>query len=188
MTRRAILLLLCSLLGVPFVARTDDTDGAVGRVSPYGAKTAFVLKFPEFISWPEGSLGANGSIKLGVAASDRDFKHFFALHERKVSVNGENKPRRLVVHRYDPKNGPAKLDIVYVTHSYRRQLPDVVKQMSNRATLIISESEDSLDKGSMIDFFINEQSRMRFEIRDENARKRGLKIDAQLLQVSEERP
>lgn len=157
-------------------------------VTEYAAKSALVFKLPGFVKWPESGRAAQETFVLAVAGAKQPFTHFKALSGKPILVKGESNTRTLIVKPFTKESAPDEIDMLFVCDSAEQRIPEILAQVKGHDVLTVGESRGFLDHGGMIEFFVNRKKRVRFTIRNENALKRGLRMDTQLLQISEPRP
>ena len=148
-------------------------------VSERGVKAAFVYKFLGYIEWPANAFPQGDSpIVVGVIGGDEIAGELAdAVRGRAVG------PRPVEVRRLragDPLTG---LNAVFIGASERARLATIARAALARNILVITESEDALDQGSVINLVLID-GRVRFEVSLEAAERAGLKLSSRMLAVA----
>jgi hypothetical protein len=150
-----------------------------GRDGETRIKAAFLAKFGDFVEWPPTAFaGPQERFTIGVMGADAlgaELERVVAtrtVHGRPVAV------RRL--HRGEPLDG---LHVLFVGAAETAALAQVLRMAPGRALLVVTESDEALAAGSMINF-VPEASRVRFDIALAAAQRAELRISARLLSVA----
>ncbi len=146
----------------------------------YLIKAGLLLKFSEFIQWPE-TYGANGSheepINICIKGKD-NFQNLLTL------ANDADIIRRNILVRNDvPLSLLKTCHIVFISISFNDRLNDVLDNLQNAPVLVISESEGNGQKGVGINF-IKVDNKVRFEINHAVLTKTGLKVSSELINLA----
>jgi len=143
-------------------------------------EAAFIYQFRNYITWPD---------EAG-AAETRDFIISIVGNEKilfqeleKLAKTKKMKNRSIEVHSTETISRLQKSDIVIVASKDPELLQDVVRKLKGERTLIVSHADDFAKKGSMINFFV-EDDRLRFEINLSAIKKENLQISSQLLNLA----
>jgi len=72
---------------------------------------------------------------------------------------------------------------VFVGASEKARLPQIARAAQTRGILVISESDDGLDAGSVINLVVID-GRVRFEVGLEAAERTGIRLSSRLLAVA----
>lgn len=147
------------------------------QASEYGIKAAYLFKFVGYVEWPPQALG-NAPLAIGVLESD-------AMTEELARVaNGRSSGGRTVavrrLERGDPLTG---LHVVFVGRSARDALARVLRAAQGRPLLTVTEADEGLAAGGMINFVVVEQ-KVRFDVALAPADAVSLKISSRLLAVA----
>ncbi|MEO8855916.1 MAG: YfiR family protein [Burkholderiaceae bacterium] len=177
-TRRALLGSFAwpALLLLPRLGRsaTDESVTVERRV-----KAAFLYKFMGYIAWPDNAFAKPGaSLVMGVLGDDALADELAEMVAGR-SVEGH----ALVVKRLRDTDSAAGVHLLFVARSETSHLPVLARSSGAQPLLIVSEAEDALEQGSMINFVIN-AGRVKFDIAPEAAERRGVKLSSRLLTVA----
>jgi hypothetical protein len=166
-------LVLCITLSP---AQTQDGGG---QLAPERAvKAAFLYKFAGYVDWPSGTFArADTPLTIAVMGDDQ-FADVLAEY-----VAGRTVDEHPIAVRKQKDDGLAEgTNILFIARNDKAGMRTAAS--SQRAVLIVTESEGALSLGSVINFVVS-GGRVRFETSTENADKRRLKLASGLLRVAQ---
>jgi hypothetical protein len=166
----AVLALLFSL---PALAQTE------GRAAEIQIKAAFLYKFGGFVEWPPRVFARPDSpIVIGVMGADA------LAEELERAVTGRTVQGRAVAVRRVRRGDPyAGLHVLFVGRSEAGRLGEILEAASGQPLLTVTDSEEGLARGSMINF-VTVDDKVRFDIALPQAERGQLKISSRLLAVA----
>jgi hypothetical protein len=140
------------------------------------AQALFVYNFAKFIDWPESQL--NGEFVIGVVGNSDVYNEI-------VSVSSGKKLRNLniVVKKMNKTSDLSSCNVIFICENESSNLATIVNYYKNSPTLIITERQGLIHKGSCISFRL-EDDKLRYEISKKNFASRGLAIDKRLEQMA----
>ncbi len=142
-------------------------------------KAAFLYKFPNYVEWPASSFPKIDSpYVIGVIGNDA-----IASDLSRMSANRSIRNRPIIVKDLASGESLHGIHLLFIGRSERTKLPQLLKQLASQPTLTVTETDDALTQGSMINFRIVEE-RVRFEISLDAAEKSGLKLSSRLLALA----
>jgi hypothetical protein len=149
------------------------------RASEAQVKAAFLYKFGGFIEWPAAAFSrADSAFVIGVLGAEG------AAAELGRVVAGRNiQGRSVAVQKLKRGDSLAGLHLLFVGQSESGRLAEVLAAAKGQPLLIVTETEDALTKGSMINF-ITVEDKVRFDVALPQAERGHLKISARLLAVA----
>lgn len=162
-------LLLLTVTGAAPVA-------AQASFSPDEVIAAFLLRFPQFVEWPESALEGRQDLQICVAEPDPFGSHLEALAEGEQLLGRRFTTRRV--------SGPGMLDgchVLYVS-SVANRASALLEAASERPLLTVGESSDFLAQGGIIHLIIGPN--VRFQVNAEAAERAGLQLSSQLLALA----
>jgi len=167
------MLQLCALLAAASALGQGD------RASEAQVKAAFLYKFGGFIEWPAAAFSrADSAFVIGVLGAEG------AAAELERVVAARNiQGRSVAVHRLKRGESLAGLHLLFVGQSESGRLAEVLAAAKGQPLLVVTETEDALTKGSMINF-ITVEDKVRFDVALPQAERGQLKISARLLAVA----
>ena len=169
----ALSMVVAAGLACPRPAQAD------AQVDEYRVKAAFLYKFGSYIEWPSGSFArADSPVTIGVMGAD-------ALAEELTRiVAGRNVNGRPVrVRKLRPGDPIAGLHVLFVGRGEGGRLAEILAAARGQALLTVTESEEGLELGSMINFVVVED-KVRFDIAPPPSESSNLKISTRLLGVA----
>ena len=148
--------------------------------SEYQVKAVFLYNFSRFVEWPETAFADPKSpFVVGVFG----FDPFGA--DLDEAVRGESvRGHPLVVRRVRNPAEVADCQILFIHHSERDRLPEVLAAVDKRSILTVSDLENAAQLGVMIRF-VTQNGRIRMRINAESARAAQLTISSNLLRSAE---
>ena len=142
-------------------------------------KAAFLYRFGSFVEWPPSPLTDEAQpFIIAVAGADAIAEHL-ALITAQRTMNG----RPVVVRRVARGDEVGTPHILFVGRDARRFLPALVDDLGDAATLVVSEFEDGIEHGSMIDLVVIDE-RVRFDVAPGVAERHGIKVSSRVLAIA----
>jgi YfiR/HmsC-like len=174
--RAAALMFAAMLATWPLHAGAEDDASTLER----NVKAAFLYKFTAYVEWPAAAFAAPDSpIVIGVAGDDA-----LAAELGRITANRQVAGRPLTVRRVADSDNLGGLHMLYLGHGETARIPQFVRALQSRPTLLVTEAEGARAQGSIISFVVVD-GRVRFNIANDEAEKRGLKLSSRLLQVAQ---
>jgi prepilin-type processing-associated H-X9-DG protein len=159
------------LLPAPAHAQASDPETAERQV-----KAAYVSKFASYVEWPPPAFTTmDAPVNIGVLGDDSMAAYISQLVAGRM-VNG----RPVKVHTLSADSPVAGLHILFVGRSLNPQLHQVLASARSLPLLTVTEAEDALAHGSMINFVMVD-GRVRFEVSQKAAQPHNVRISARLL-------
>jgi hypothetical protein len=171
-------LVVLGALAAPSAAQ-QARENSSQAAAEHEVKAAFLFKFLPFIEWPAGAFdGPEAPIVIGILGSPEIAADLEALAEGRP-LHG----RGVEVSRIDPQEATEGLHVLFIGRSEERRLPEIARALRGRPVLIVSEAQDALDQGSMVNFVVA-GGRVRFEVSLDAAAQAKLRISARMLSVA----
>jgi hypothetical protein len=141
-------------------------------------KAAFVSKFPQFVEWPQTAATAPGHIEVCVALPDPFGPDLDAL------VSGQSfGGRQLVARRVGSESDLNGCGVLYLGVRPGRRAHPLLRRAAALPILTVGDDPEFLDDGGIVRLRVLD-GRVRFDINAAAARKVGLRISSQLLQLA----
>jgi hypothetical protein len=175
-TVAALAWLAAMMAAVPCRAQPPNE---AARFSDYAVKAAYLYKFASYVDWPEDLLDAASPLRIGVLGA-QDLAEELALITSGRTVDG----RSITVTRLRSSDTVDDLHILFVGRDESGRLERLLAPARIRPILTVTDSDDALTAGSIINFIVSDE-RVRFEISLFEAEQRGLRIDSRLLAVAQ---
>lgn len=148
-------------------------------VSEYDVKAAFLFKFAQYVEWPATAFPqVDAPFCIGVLGDDP----FGGALDAAVA-GGTINNRKLVIKRSNRVEDLKTCQILFISKSEQAQVGPILDSLGNASILTVGEVDGFADRGGIINFFLA-GNKVRFEINPEAARRKGLKINSQLLRVA----
>lgn len=155
--------------------------GGESGLSENQIKAAYLYKFAAYVEWPPSAFAeANTPITIGVIGADEIVAELGNLRTDHSLVND----RAVEVKPLKPGESFSGVQILFIGRQQRQQLKQLLDNIQSQPILTVTESENALDAGSVINF-IPIDDRIRFEVSVLHAERGGLKISARLLGVAQ---
>lgn len=157
----------------PSVAEKSPT------VSEYQIKATFLMRFGKYITYPKGALGESGSIFNICILGDDPFEGSLDTLVTSEKIQG-----RLVKTNYlRDVEAAGGCQVLFVSPSEQRQLTHILAYVKMRPILTVSDMEDFVTRGGMIQFYILDNN-VRFFIDPVTAGEAKLIVSSRLLQIA----
>jgi len=136
-------------------------------------KATFIYNFTKYIDWPEKY--KQGNFVIGVLGTTSFYNDLTTLLSKK-SV-GEQK---FEIKSYTNTQSVSSVcHILFITSENSFMLPEVIKKLKDKSTLIVTEKSGLAKQGSGINFIV-ENNKQRFELNKSNVEKYNLRISSTL--------
>lgn len=165
------MLLFCLFLAFGAQAQSQPTE--------YQIKAAFLFNFAKFVEWPpEAFAETNSPIVVGVLG-----KNVFGTDLETIIRDKTVNNRRFEFKNFSSASEAAHCHILFISPSEKENLKKIVEGLNKASVLTVSETDQFIQAGGMINFFLQD-SKIRFQISDDAAKKAGLKISSKLLSLA----
>ncbi len=136
-------------------------------------KATFIYNFTKYIAWPDKY--KEGNFVIGVVGTTSFYNDLTALLSTKTV--GSQKFEIKSYSSVDAVTGTCH--ILFIPAENSSVLPDVIKKMKGKSTLIITEKSGLAKQGSAINFIVD-NNKQRFEMNRTNIEKYSLKVSTTL--------
>jgi hypothetical protein len=160
-------------------ARTAADDDAAGLLERR-VKAALIYRLTNYVEWPESAFAdASSAFGIGIAGAD-----LIAAELTEFAAGRRVLNRPLTVRRRAGRADAFKgVQLVFIGRDESAQLASIIRAAPRNA-LIVTESENALQLGSVVNFVIVD-GQVRFEVSLEAAQKRNLRLSSRLLSVAQ---
>ncbi len=136
-------------------------------------KATFIYNFTKYIDWPEKY--KEGNFVIGVLGTTAFYNDLTSLLSKK-SV-GEQK---FEIKSYTGSESVSSVcHILFIPAENSSLLPEVLKKLKGKSTLIVTEKNGMAKQGAAINFVVD-NNKQRFEMNKNNAEKYNLKVSSTL--------
>lgn len=139
-------------------------------------KAAFLFHFASYVEWP-GRRDPDQPVIVGVAGADPIAQELHRIVRERGGAG-----RSLVVRRVAANPALPAVDILFVGRGAASKLAALAHAVEGLPVLVVSDVENALQHGSMINFITTD--RVRFEVALDAAMQAGLRLSARLLAVA----
>jgi hypothetical protein len=145
----------------------------------YQIKAAFLYNFAKFVEWPPSAFAdAQSPIVIGVLG-----KNVFDSNLEKIIHGKTVNNRPFLFKEFHTAIEATKCHILFISASEKEKLPKILASLQGTSVLTVSETDQFIASGGMINFVIEDQ-KIHFQINDAAAKKAGLKISSKLLSLA----
>lgn len=145
------------------------------RVDEYQIKAALLAKLPLFVQWPASQ--SEDKLVVGVLGENALYKHLMGMPG--LVIGG----KKLEIKKCLGVEDAAACQIVFVGASEAGRLPGLLSRNANASILTVGEQSSFIEHGGVM-ALVADKRNVHLEINVEAARKAGLRIDPQLLQMA----
>lgn len=157
-------LVMCLTLLVSMNLLAQDRD--------YTYKTIFIYNFIKYIEWPANKQ----SFKIGILNGTPEVMSAFEKMVEKKSGEGSG----IVLENYRSPASAGDCQILFIPHNESNNLSEVSAKLAGKPTLIVTEADGLIKKGSGINFIVVD-GKLRFELNRTNLKDADLKVATSLL-------
>ncbi|WP_073215885.1 YfiR family protein [Massilia sp. CF038] len=159
-----------------------DAPGPANASSPSlerKVKAAFLYKFLGYAEFPANAFSdASAPLVIGVVGADE-----LAAELTRIVSGRSVQSRPIVVKVFAEGEAPAGVHLLFIGGSDSAHVKAVLKAAQPAPMLLVSEAENGLQLGSVINFKIVDE-RVRFDVSLEAADKNSVKLSSRLLTVA----
>ena len=143
-------------------------------------KSLFLLNFAKYVDWPSNAFAAtNAPILIGVIGESKLGGELAKTVEGK-SVDG----RPIRIRQIQTPEDFDKCHILFIGASEKTALVEILSRIRTRPVLTVSETDQFLEQGGVINF-VKKEGKIRLEINLDAARQAKLQISSKLLNVAD---
>ncbi len=145
----------------------------------YQVKAAFLFNFAKFVDWPPDAF-PSGTAPITLCVFRRD-PFGGALDEviREKTINN----RELLARRINQLPELKTCQLVFVSDSAEKQLPEILNSLKGASALVVGESADFAERGGAVQFFL-ENNKLRFAINVDAIQRARLQASSKLLALA----
>lgn len=164
--------LYIALILISFSAALADA-----AVDEYKVKAAMLFNFAKFVEWPASSFGSDNRFTYCIAGKS-------PLSTTMQEMQGKSiKERTVVVRHIDRPAEASGCQVLFIAQSESSRLSTYLMEASRYNILTVSDLDQFTESGGIVGF-TEDGNKIRFEINQETARKRSIKISSHLLNLA----
>jgi len=151
-----------------------------GVAQEFQLKAAFLYNFSNFINWPSTAFDTQQADLQICIFGQNPFGNILEAATENLSV----KSHPLKIKYPQTLQEVSKIcHILFVSDSETEELSEIIKTVEDLPILTVSDTEDFMAEGGMINFYI-ENNKIRIKINNDKLEQAGLKADATLLNLA----
>lgn len=162
-----------------FAGWLGSAAGSTHEHAEYEIKAAFLLHFIKYVEWPDDREGATGKELVLCVAGENPFGDVLDLMQGKT-IRG----RPIVIKTEVDHATISGCHLLFIPASEKGRIRSLLKKVDGLPVLTVSETEDFILQGGIINFTITD-NKVRFEINPDAAKRLDLQISAQLLKLAQ---
>ena len=140
-------------------------------------QSIFIYNFSRYIKWPDHM--NTGDFVIGVLGDKELYTHLSNMSANKRQTQG----MALKVVNYNSIAEVEKCHILVVASRFSSQISGISSNANLSNSAIVTNGEGLAKKGSTINF-IEKDGKIKFELNQDDANKRGLKVSSSLLSLA----
>lgn len=150
----------------------QDPNSSLSKV-----KASFIYNFTKYIDWPDKY--KEGNFVIGILGTSSFYNDLTTLLSTKTVGSQTFEIKSFT----NAESLSGTVHILFVPAENSSLLPDVIKKLKGKSTLIITEKPGLAKMGSMINFVV-ENNKQRFELNKVNIQKYGLTVSTNLMALA----
>jgi hypothetical protein len=140
------------------------------------AQAMFIYNFSRLVEWPAAY--KSGPFVIGIFGSSS------IANELNSYTSGKKVgAQAITVQELRSVDEISKCHILFIPFSRTKQIEEIVNKVTNMSTLLITEKNGAIDLGSAINFLII-GDKLKFEIKQTNASRYGIKVSSKLQEMA----
>ena len=156
-----------------------DASAQASQPLEYQVKAAFLFNFAKFVEWPpESFAGETSPLVIGILG-DSPFGGDLERTIQNKTINN----RSIVIKPLRSLAEATNCQILFISNSENKRLPEIIQSLRGAAVLTVGETDQFIASGGMVNF-VQEASKIRFQINDDAAKAARLKISSKLLSLA----
>jgi hypothetical protein len=140
------------------------------------AQAMYIYNFCRLIEWPASY--KTGDFVIGVLGVSTVYDELVAFTTGKKVGTQEIK-----IVRFKEPVEITKCQILFVSFGKSPKIAEIIGKVGSNSTLIITEKNGMIDTGAGINFIVD-GDKLKFELRNDNVSKYGLKVSSSLLNMA----
>jgi hypothetical protein len=149
------------------------------RPSEYQLKAAFLYNFAKFTDWPPEALADDKAPFIIGVLGDNPFGNDLEQTVAGKKINDHP----ISVQTFHTAAEAIHCHILFISSSEKKRFSEIIQSLHGTAVLTVSETDRFIESGGMVNF-VQESSKIRFQINDDAAKAAGLKISSKLLSLA----
>ncbi len=140
-------------------------------------QSLFIYNFSRYIKWPENM--NNGQFVIGVLGNSDVYNHLKVMADTKKQTQNMD----MIVKQYNSISEIENCHILFISSNFASKVNEVSASPKTKSTLVVTDKPGLAKRGATINF-VQESGKIKFELNQSNADKRGLKVAGSLSALS----
>lgn len=153
------------------------TASAESPTLEYQVKASYLYNFAQFVEWPEEVLKSSDALVIGVLGEDRMGKALYDIADKSIGSH------KVAVTRCKSLDEIKGCHLLFISNSEDAKRTAILEALKPWPILSIGEADGFARDGGVINF-VKVQTKIRFEINQAAAARRGIKISSKLLKLA----
>ena len=136
-------------------------------------QSIFIYNFSKYIKWPDDF--NRGKFVIGVLGDSEILADLKSMVSSKKETNG----LEMEIRTFSSLDELTECNLLFVASEFCPQIQQIQDAISLQPTLIVTDNPDMATKGAAINFVVQD-SKIKFELNQKNAKSRGLKVAGSL--------
>ncbi|MBU0985016.1 MAG: YfiR family protein [candidate division Zixibacteria bacterium] len=162
---------------VAIIVSTSCVNGQTDEASQF--KADFIVKLVDYVTWPSGVPSSADGVVVGVVGETPLLPEIERMAADKTSSGTKVTVKSM---SYEDNLGDA--NIVFMATTELPDLAKVLKGVAGKPVLTVADAEGFAGYGVMINFFLDDKAKVKFEANTLAAKDAGLKISSKLLKLA----
>jgi hypothetical protein len=177
--RKGLYLLEVFFLAMVFLFSIAEVSVAAPITREYTIKASLILKFTDFIKFPETSVsGADNSTYDLCLLGGNPFGSIFSQAKKEGILK-----KNIFTHENASDSVLKKCDIIFLAGGDVSNLNRALRIIRDRPTLIIAEAKGFAELGAGINFVVK-NNKIKFEINRPALKRKGIEVSSYLLNIA----
>lgn len=175
---------LCAFIPLLFV---PASVGSSAEVSPEAIKASYILKLRQFVKVENSSRHINSICyyeKAGVPYSESVGQIMAKYVQENVDPSGKGMDIKWI--KAIRNLSTAGCDVFYIPASEDSVVDNIISSLGDSSTMTVSAADRFIQRGGMLGFLVDAEGRVKMSANLENIRKKGVWIDAGILEIMEQ--
>ena len=147
-------------------------------VPEYQVKAVYLFNFAQFVTWPSQE-SSHAPLVIGILGDDPFGSYLDETVRGQKVIN-----RPLAIQRFRRNTELRNCNILFISQSERDRAAQIASNLKGRSVLTVSDMDDFIDIGGMIQFF-TERNKIRVRINLDAVKAANMKVSSKLLRVAE---
>ena len=151
------------------------------QLPEYEVKTVFIEKIPKFFKWPTSANMEDLSKPFVISVIGRNP---FGNNLTKQFSNKKVLDKKVEIRFINTIKEIEGSSVLFISSTERSKLQSIINFTKDKPILTMSDTEGFCETGVIINMYVNEESQVRWELNETNAKVAGFKVELYLLEVS----